>query len=296
MGTILASEPAPIGGVLDQAFRLFRVGIAPLLPFTVTTAVANIVVRVLQSGKAIGGAAGIPALATPRAGLLLVAFVVGLGATIVQLIAYSGAIHRLAGLDSGKGTAAESWRIGARRAPALFGAGLLVVLMVGIPAGVIALIVVGAWSHLTMGGRAAVAILVLIALSGLIYLAARWLLIGQEVVLRSRSPGAAIRSSWRMTKGYFWRLMTIFLVVGLVLIALFLALGFLAGVISGTLLAAAHLPAVIAATIVAGIVSFVSIVTTPFTLGVSIAIWHDLLLRNEGGDLAERIEALPGGR
>src|SRR5215472_5342727 len=123
MTAILASEPSPIGSVLDQAFRLFRLGVRGLLPYTVAAAVVTLILQMAQFRML--GSAGVAgaALTAPKPSIAFVLVLLLL--VLVFLIIHISALHRLAGLNEGTGSNGESWGVGLNRAGAVIGASLL---------------------------------------------------------------------------------------------------------------------------------------------------------------------------
>jgi hypothetical protein len=99
---------------------------------------------------------------------------------------------------------------------------------------------------------------------------------------------ASIKVSWTLTRGCWWRCSAILLVLIIIGIVFTLVIAFANGLVLVSLGAAS-----VAATV---LTQLVGVVSNAF-LGslypaVLIAIFHDLKLRKQGGDLAGRVNAL----
>jgi len=112
------------------------------------------------------------------------------------------------------------------------------------------------------------------------------------VLFDARGPIDAIVGSHRLVWGNWWRTCAVLTVMGILIVVIFIALGFVIG-----------LAAPFAGFVLADIVMVVTIVQLvlnaafyvvlgPFTSAVMIALYWDLKLRKEGGDLAARVSAL----
>ncbi len=113
------------------------------------------------------------------------------------------------------------------------------------------------------------------------------------VVLERISPVAAIRRSWQLTRGSFWRLFGILLltaiVVGVAGYVLTIPFVIIASVISGSSVLTASASTSVAALIVSAIGSIVAAtITRPVSAGVSVLLYADLRMRREGFDLTLR--------
>jgi hypothetical protein len=101
-------------------------------------------------------------------------------------------------------------------------------------------------------------------------------------------PFRAFGRSWRLIEGNWWRTSATVGVAIVIVLVLSLAEGLLVGIISA---AVRPDPAVVLMT--SQILSVVlSVFTTPMLTVAMLAIFYDLKLRREGGDLAARVSAL----
>jgi hypothetical protein len=224
--------------------------------------------------------------------LLLVTVVLGLVLDAALTGMLSGVIGR--GVLGSKTGLGEAWRIG--RIGAVLGTTILLFLLgIAVVVPVAAGVVILALLHIP---QAAVALGILGGLGSIIFvivLIIRLNLSLPAVVLERISPWAAIKRSWQLTHGSFWRLFGILLLTGIivgvaaeVLVVPFNILGAAIGGHSGNpfgTLASASLTALIVSaigSILAGAV------TRPISAGVSVLLYVDLRMRREGLDLTLR--------
>jgi Membrane domain of glycerophosphoryl diester phosphodiesterase len=293
MTAILASEPSSIGQVLDQAFRLFRIGVRGLLPYTIAAAVVTLAMqwmqfRMLGRAPGLGAPVAAPTL-SPGYGLILLVVV------FLFLIIQLAALHRLAGLDAGTGSNSDSWRAGRSRILAFIGAAILLGLLFAVVFMIIAVPVGG----LVASGRGlsgATVVIVAAAVLAAIYFVVRLMYFMPEVVLRNAGPVESLRNSWRITRGHFWRITILLTVLVLATLAVYAIFMFVAGAVLGVVGGTGHMTLNSTVLITDVITAFMVLLTLPLSVGTTLAIWHDLRLRAEGTDLAARIDALPPGR
>ncbi len=187
----------------------------------------------------------------------------------------------------------EAWQVG-RIGPVLVAALLLIAIPIGVAAPLVVIVILLAAAHL---GPAAVLVGVL---GGIALIATEILLIIRlsltvpAVVLEKLGAWSAVKRSWRLTKGSFWRLFGIFLLTALIVgIAEevvripFNVIASTAGHGASTLGTTATSDA--AAVIIVAIGSIVaSTITRPISAGVNVLLYVDLRMRREGLDLVLR--------
>jgi len=187
----------------------------------------------------------------------------------------------------------DAWRLALPRLPAILGAIVLSGLMVFVPLAVLAVIITilvlvhayaGAVILGVLGGMA------LICLD--VWLSVSFSLAAPAVVLERQSPARALRRSWRLVRGSFWRVFGILLLAGLIVSAASFALQIpfsvgeaVAGGAGGMFgLAGTR---TVAAVIIGAVGSTVaSSVTRPVIAGVIVLLYLDMRMRKEGLDLA----------
>jgi len=132
--------------------------------------------------------------------------------------------------------------------------------------------------------------LVLLVLPGL-YLAVALMFAYPAMLFDGESALGSIRASWRLVRGNWWRTSMI-VTVALFAIIVFYAIGSVVGVMIAQVAGGGDVGRVFLATSVIG--ALIGALFTPFMCAVSLAQYAELRLRSGGGDLARRIESLPG--
>ena len=188
----------------------------------------------------------------------------------------------------------QAWRAG--RVGAVLGTtGLLFLLAIAVPIPVVVVVVVTALLHVTP-------VAILLGVLGGIGTVVFWVLLGirlslslPAVVLERVPPRQAIRRSWQLSHGSFWRLLGIQLLTAIVVAVAsevlsipFIVIEVVALGASGGLLTASASTSV-AVLIVSAVGSVVTAtVTRPFSAGVSVLLYADRRMRREGLDLMLR--------
>jgi hypothetical protein len=271
----LPSAPLSIGGVLDNAIRLYRYAIprcwilaliysgvlalftiAWVLPLTKTAGVAGTV-----GGFAVPRADPQQVFATLFSGRVLLGFLI---TTLFSMAVYGALVKTESSLARGEPqpSLGEALLAGLRRVPSMVLAGLLFALAVCV--GFIALLVPG------------------IYIFGKLQL---WL-----VAMFMEDTGAlgSLKASWRLTEKRWWRASTIIAVAFVLVYVVALAVGLLANVVEGI----AHV-SLGNRVIVNQIFSAASnILVLPLVVAIGVVMYHDFKLRSEGGDLAARLGTL----
>jgi hypothetical protein len=262
----LPSAPLSIGGVLDNAIRLYRhvMGRCWLLAIIYAGVFGGFG---LVWSLAFARAAGTGATPDPRQTLALLTSPATIGGFLLAItlsMALYGALVK-AEVSVARG---EPFSVGAalgaglRRLPAVLLASLLSVLACGI--GMVLLIIPGLY------------VLVKMQL---------WV-----VAMFVDDAGAleSIQTSWRLTSKRWWRTCVILTVAFILIYVFTFAFGFISGVL-GT---AAHM-SLQSRLVVNQLFSFLSnIIVMPMTVAIAVVMYHDYKLRSEGGDLALRVGSL----
>ncbi len=118
------------------------------------------------------------------------------------------------------------------------------------------------------------------AIIALVLFSTRWAFATQAVVLEDQNSTGALRRSWRLVGGSFWRVLGIIGLIGILIYVLSLAITAVAGVIffvvpSLVVRAAAN-------TLLTGMVG---ILLTPIQIAALTLLYYDLRIRKEGFDL-----------
>jgi hypothetical protein len=256
------SSPQSIGGVLDDAVRLYRGSFVKTLPLSLAASIAVGVPSVLLSKT--------PYRPGPQSLQAMIQIASSPTYWLTYLICMLAYAVIYAGLivivnDIGAGRRADlpaAFRVGMERLPSMIGAFILIGLMVGV--GLILLVIPG------------------------IYLWGIFQLTGFPLILDKERVGASLSQSRRLVKGHWWRASTIVTVVIIMAIVLEMILTFLAGLLVGIFRWQPH--GLLTLIQIFDILANSLVLTLPLAGGL--ALYHDLKLRHEGGDLAARVEAL----
>lgn len=262
----LPVAPLSIGGVLDSAIRLYRdcmrrVWIQALL-YSLIMGIF-VVFWSVSLTKAL-----VPGTKDPRQVLAALFSPIAIGGfllvMVVSTVFYGALVKTVAAWAKGDTSLSlgSALATGVRRFPGLLVGLLLNMLIVGI--GFILLLIPG------------------------IYFVGKLQLWMTAMFMDDAGGLESLETSWRLTRGRWWR-GTVILTVGLILLyVVALALGALSGLIA----ALAHL-ALVEKEIVNqafGVIS--NIVVLPLFVAIMVVMYNDFKLRAEGGDLAARMGSL----
>jgi hypothetical protein len=216
---------------------------------------------------------------------LLVVLAISLGYYILLMPLAQGAVIRVVsddyldrstGVGPGLGTAIQRIR------------GLVgyVLLELAVAVGPAALIVLLA---LLVGGNAGAGLLLLLMVAWfvfVIFVFIKMCLGIQAVVLERLSPVAALRRSWRLTTGSFWRIALFYLVIVVVS-------GILSGILNGVAgLFIGSAPTITQASIQLLSSGVIGIFTSPFILILLTLVYYDIRIRREAFDIEMLAQSL----
>jgi hypothetical protein len=250
------NAPQSVGGVLDSGFQLYRASLSQAYVLAAIAALITAPVNFVQ--PYIVGATVTPGLFGE----------VALGAIVMGLLAvvlYAALTARIDAVARGASMSLrESLAVGLRRTPAMFVSSLVAVIV----------IFVG---------------LCLVIIPGLIFVI--WLAFGPSAVVIERlGPFASLSYSRAIVRGHWWRTAALLTIIGIVLMVVYFifAVAVATLVISDpTAVSGGQVPWYI--NLLVGPV--MSAVIAPLFYALMLAIYYDLRLRHEGGDLAARIAA-----
>ncbi|NUW30099.1 glycerophosphoryl diester phosphodiesterase membrane domain-containing protein [Nonomuraea sp. SMC257] len=219
--------------------------------------------------------------------------------SFVVVTVLTGVLTRILGraVFGGSITAGEAWRLTRGRLPALFGmVGILVaVLLVPLVAFVLILVALYATRSVSGGGLAAVVlVMVLLYLPYLVFFRTKFGLAAPAVVLEGMGPVAALRRSWQLVSGDFWRVFGIMLLTSLIVgvVASILQVPFtFVGTFLGLLGDGAG--ATVGATVLITVGGTVgAMISYPIEAGVSGLLYADRRMRSEAFDLVLQTAAV----
>jgi hypothetical protein len=215
----------------------------------------------------------------------LVVFVITLGFYILLLPLAQGAVIRVVGDDY----LDRSTSVGAGLGTALHRIGGLVgyvLLELGVGVGPLAVAVALA---ALVGGDAGAGLLVLLFLVWAVYAIFVFIKMSlgiQAVVLEHLSPVAALRRSWQLTAGSFWRIVLGYLVIN---VASAVLSGILSG-LAGIVISAS--PITTQASVQLVTTAVIDIFTGPFILILLTLIYYDIRIRREAFDIEMLAQSL----
>ena len=269
---IQPSQPQGIGGVLDTAFQLYKSSLAVVWPISLLLAIVGMPPTLywMFSGRPLPDAGSIGA----NVGLNMgfdpadpVGSIIGLISGILTMWTMSALYlkQRAVGVDD-ELTVGDALKQALRRLGPLIGASVLFVLAV----------VVG---------------LVLLLVPGLILMVS---LMMYMALLLFENKGAvdSLTGSHKLVWGNWWRSSAILTVALILVIVIFVALGLVAVIVAP--FAGLAMTDLVMISLVSELVFNVAfnVFLMPFFTAVMIALYWDLKLRKEGGDLAARVNAL----
>jgi hypothetical protein len=250
------NAPQSIGGVLDSGFKLYRESLSHSYLLAaiaaLVTAPVNFFIEPYVARTGMSGLIG-------TSGLLVVAIVVVNVVVYAALIARIDAVARGGSLSLG-----EALSLGVQRMGTMLLSGLMFSIVV----------VIG---------------LCLVIIPGLIVMI--WLVFAPfAVVIERRGAFESLSYSRAIVRGHWWRTALLLTIIGIVLMVVYsiVVVGVSIAVISDPVAASqGQVPWYV--TLIVGPV--LSAVIAPLTYALTLAIYYDLRLRHEGGDLAARIAA-----
>ncbi len=253
------SSPKTIGGMLDDAFRLYgaswRVWIWPAV-------LSGLIQAGLEAVELFEARSGVTrplfgyAFSSPTfAGLSLLAGLIGLWL-------YGTVLFALDDTYNGREPSARhAFAEGGRIMPSVFGASLVTGL--GVAVALIALIVPG------------------------LILAGRWMLSPAAIVAERKDAMASLRRSSDLVSGNWWRSVTTVSIALIIVLVLFFSAPFVAGVFYGL---TSNLRGFQIA--IVGLMGIERVITMAAWPAAMLVVFYDLRLRKEGSDLSARVEAL----
>jgi hypothetical protein len=257
-----STGPRSIGGVLDDGVRLYRGSFRQIWPLLIVNALLAVAPSlILGLNQAVPGSlqqarAVYETMASPG---YWIGFLVLLLANLVMYGALLGSIDSVA--KGGRMALGEALQLGLSRLPRVLAGAFL------------------------FGFAVAVGFLLFI-IPG-VYLMGIFQLVFVAIVLENARIGEAFGISRRLIKGHWWRSAAIVSVAIIILVVL----SFLGGLV--TALAAVLKPSVGTVLIANQVVGFiVNVIIVGWMPSVLLAMYHDLKLRHEGGDLSARVDAL----
>ena len=285
------TAPAGIGGVLDDGLRLWRLSLpltwgialiaqaiktAPAILFPAPPiAAASPNLDLAQKIMAMAGA-------TSRSSLLAVVF------SFIAYIFVNALLLRINSVSEDRPISfGESVAAGMKLVPRTIGFFMLLGLMVGLGV-IVVLLPAFIMKNLGPAGGIMMGLLVIVGCVLVVYVSVKMVVGYPAMIVDDLSATAAIRTSSKLTTGFWWRVAILLGVLGIIGLALWAVLGLLGAAMFGWLGIASRAPVLV--TQLASVVVY-SLLGS-LSPAVVLAIYNDLKLRREGGDLAHRVSAL----
>ena len=265
--SIQPAQPQSIGGVLDTTFQLYKAAVVKMIPLSLLSILAGSPSSVYVFVKGFGDSANPLAMfnvaGSPGYWLALLATYVGVmftvGASSVKMAAIAG------GSDASFGTAVTRSLL---RLPSLFVA--LVLYMIAITIGSILLLVPG------------------------LILSVSLLLFVGPCLFDNKGPIGCLLASHRLVWGDWWRTAAILVVGFIILIVIYMIAALAIGILIPLIVLGVGAENALIVGMLGGfaVAALVGLLMQPFYIALFLAIYWDLKLRKEGGDLAARVGAL----
>jgi hypothetical protein len=307
---IIPLRPLGLGDILDGTIKLIRSNPKAVLGLSAVAALLAAVPLAVGQALLYGS---MPDLLDPEATSTdltsLYGVVAQYGGTLVSyavqfivVTVLTGLLTRILGraVFGGTITATEAWHLSKGRIPALFGVvGLMAVIMI-VPVILFAAIMIALVTNFSsnegVGLIIGVALLfILLYIPYYLFFTTRFAFAAPVVVLEGRGPIDAMRRSWNLVTGDFWRVFGILLLTSLLV-------GVVSGVLSvpftigGTLLgmlgSGSALSTILAAVLIAVGATLSAMFSYPFQAGVSGLLYADRRMRSEAFDLALQTAAI----
>lgn len=269
--SLMPTEPRSIGGVLDDAIGLYRRSLSACLPIALIGVLVTLVPGIwvalrLQALAATGDPTMVWGMFMSPSVLLAYLCI-----ALFYSIIYGALIHQINAVAHGqRATLGEAFSVGLQRLPVLFVVAVLFFLAVMV--GMVLLVIPGIW------------------LWGLLQLAFVAAIVERTGVFESFAVSRSL------VRGNWWRANLTIFVAFVIMIVVLMVLSAIAGIV----LAMTTSAETVASTGGQVVSQVISAVLNLFTLSyfpcVLQAVFNDLKLRKEGGDLVSRVGALtPAG-
>jgi hypothetical protein len=265
--SIQPSQPQSIGGVLDTTFQLYKASLLKLIPLSLLLVLASCLQYIYIFARGANPADPLVMLNLMTSWGYWLSLLVGvIGSTWITAASYLKVAAVGTDGDLGIGAALQA---ALPRLPTLVV--MMILFMLAVMIGTLLLIVPG--------------IILMVSL----------LLCYPTALFDNKGPVAALTESHRLVWGNWWRTFVMLSVGIIILIVIYLIVATIVGVIAPFLMVGgvgAEDVALYALVSVGLIFVFLSLLLTPFYISLGIAIYWDLKLRKDGGDLAARVGAL----
>jgi hypothetical protein len=308
---IIPLRPLRLGDILDGTIKLIRSNPKAVLGLSAVAALlAAIPLAVGQAFvlNSLGGALTDPSSAAEAEALTGVYGVAAqyagtLISYAIQFVAVTlltGVLTRILGraVFGGNISAGEAWQLTKRRIPALFGVVALmsVIMLVPVVVFVLLMVAITLYASASAGLVLGLSLLfIVVFVCYYLFFRTRFALASPAVVLEGKGPIEAMRRSWHLVTGDFWRVLGIMLLTSLLvsLVAGVLSVPFtIAGTLLGMLGTGTAANAIVSAVLIAAGATVGAMITYPFEAGVAGLLYADRRMRSEAFDLVLQTAAI----
>lgn len=299
---VAPSAPLSMGGVLDNWIRLFRSSLGACWPIALLAAAAAALAQFtitppVLPARHLSSVQALLQYWSTQSGPRVFLLDIGLG--LIALLVYAAILTQQAALIRGEepfsfGTALAK---GLHRLPQMLLGWLLLVLIVVaicLPFGIGAAVLIPLRHTPLAMLLTAVGLIALFVV--MIYVMVRLQIWMAVMFAENRSAPSSLGRCWDLVKGHWWRVTGIGFVSGIVIGILVWAASAVIGIGVAAFGFHGTGPDLVVRRVqlVTAVSQVVRLLTMPLLTAVWLAIYQDLILRREGGDLAARTEALSG--
>ncbi len=292
------TEPRSIGGVLDDGLRLWRDSLAKTWPLALlaqlVVAVPLLVLASMFPGvvwtaqtrplTAAGAADAQALLSLFKSPSTWLAYLFML---ILSVLCYTAIVVRIAGVAANSGVSLGGSLASALRLLPRLVMQLLLFFVATFVAAIAVALLGGIGAGIAGGSKVVTALMVIFICLAAVFVFGRVFFASMVLILDDVGPAQSIGTSWRLTRGYWWRCAGLLLVLFIIGLVFTLVAGFVSAALGAAL--GKGLLAAGASQLVSLLFSSVLGSLYPAVLT---AILYDLKLRKQGGDLLGRVDAL----
>ena len=266
--SIQPAQPQSIGGVLDTTFQLYKASIVKVIPLSLLMVIAGSPSSIYMFTQGAGNPADpFAMLNLMRSPSYWLSALVGMIATVWMISAMYLKIGAIgSGGDMGLGTALQ--KALTRLLPVVL---MMILFTVALMIGAVLLIIP--------------CLILMVSLA----------LCFNIALFENKGPVDSLTESHRLVWGNWWRTAAILTVGFIIVIVIYMVAGLIIGVVTPLLvLGGGGAENLILISLISGLLVGVlmNLLVTPFYVSMAIAIYWDLKLRRDGGDLAARVGAL----
>lgn len=309
---IIPLRPLTLGDLLDGAIKLIRSNPKAVLGLSAVAALLAAIPVAIGQALLLGDMGSLltdPTAPVPDVestyGMMLGSYgatFLSMAISFVLVTLLTGVITRILGraVFGGKITAGEAWNLVKGRIGALFGVVALLAAIMLAPLVIIIPLFVALATALEGGSGAAGAgglllLVVVLYIPYALFFNTRFSFATPAVVLEGRGPIDAMKRSWNLVTGDFWRVLGILLLTALLagLVSSVLSVPFtLIGTFAGMLGGGSTASAVVSAIMIAIGTTLGAMITYPLQAGVAGLLYTDRRMRSEAFDLVLQTAAI----